>query len=155
MKKWVITLLVSSLSFVAHAQSPLSEAQLKEKAQAFIAAKNARQQPDSDVADIEHFLSFLADDFVDEHIKFNVTVTSKDELRKGMVNKLQDKVYFSNISIEQMMFGRNVAFVKYKEHAKVKPSHLDREVEYTSRNILSLEFADNGLIKHIRRHHGL
>lgn len=54
-----------------------------------------------------------------------------------------------------MMFGSNVAFVKYIEHAKVKPSHLDEVIEYTSTNLLSLEFNSEGLITHIRRHHGV
>ena len=133
----------------------LSEEELKRKAEAFIKAKNARQQPGNTVKDIDHFLSFIADDFVDDHIKFNVIITSKAELRKGMIAKLADEVQFSNIEIQQLMFGRNVVFVKYQEHAKVKPSHLDEVIEYTSVNIMSLEFNDDGLIKHIRRHHGL
>jgi hypothetical protein len=70
-----------------------------------------------------------------------------------MIAKMKDKVIFSEIKIEQMMTGRNVVFVKYTEHAKVKPSHMDKVVEYTSTNIMSLEFDDTGLIKHIRRHH--
>ena len=137
------------------ANSPLTESQLKEKAEAFIKAKNARQQPETQLSDIEHFLSLLADDFVDEHIRFNVTVTSKEELRTGMINKMKDEVHYSNIHIDSMMLGRNVAFVKYTESAKVKPNHLDKVIEYTSSNIVSLEFDENGLIKHIRRHHGL
>lgn len=128
---------------------------LEEKTVQFIMAKNARQQPNSAVSDIDHFLSFLADEFVDEHVKFNVTVTSKAELRKGMISKLEDKVYYCSISIDEMMTGHNVTFVKYTESAKVKPSHLEKVIEYSSVNIMSLEFDENGLIKHIRRHHGL
>jgi len=67
---------------------------------------------------------------------------------------MKDEVFFSEIKIDQMMTGRNVVFVKYTEHAKVKPSHMDKVVEYTSSNIMSLEFNDDGFIKHIRRHHG-
>ncbi len=141
--------------FGAAAEQAFTEAEMKAKAEAFIAAKNARQQPDTTVADIERFLALLADDFIDEHIRFGVTVTKKQELRDGMRAKLKDKVEFSEISIDQMMVGRNVVFVKYTEHAKVKPSHLDKVVEYTSTNIVSLEYDDQGLIKHIRRHHGL
>ena len=95
----------------------------------------------------------MADEFIDEHLKFNVTMTSKEELRLGVIAKMKDKVIFSEIKIDQMMIGSNVVFVKYTEHAKVKPSHMDKVIEYTSTNIMSLEFDDNGLIKHIRRHH--
>ncbi len=149
---WI--LLVAILAFPAMAK-PLSEQALVDKTEAFIAAKNARQQPKSNEADVDHFISFLADDFVDEHVKFNVTVTQKSELRKGMVAKLQDEIHFSNIDILQMMVGRNVVFVKFKEHAKGRPAHLDKAIEYTAVNIMSLEFNDEGLITHIRRHHGL
>ena len=147
----LITLIIFSLS--ALADETLPESVLKQKAEAFIQAKNARQQPNTTVEDIDHFISFLADKFIDEHLKFNVTITSKEELRQGMIAKMKDKVTFSEIKIDQMMIGSNVVFVKYTEHAKVKPSHMDKVIEYTSTNIMSLEFDDNGLIKHIRRHH--
>ena len=54
-----------------------------------------------------------------------------------------------------MMVGRNVVFVKYKEHAKGKPAHLEQFIEYSTVNLLSLEFNEKGLITHIRRHHGI
>lgn len=136
------------------ASEALPEPVLKQKVEAFIQAKNARQQPSATEKDIDYFISFLADEFVDEHVKFGITVKDKSELRKGMIFKMKDEVFFSNITIEKMMFGRNVVFVKYKEHAKVKPIHMDKVVEYTSTNIMSLEFNSEGLIKHIRRHHG-
>ncbi|WP_226877136.1 hypothetical protein [Microbulbifer hainanensis] len=154
MKVVLAIVLLLSMSTIAVGKETLSEAVLKQKAEAFIQAKNARQQPGTTEKDIDHFISFLADDFMDEHVKFNVTVTDKAELRKGMIFKMKDKVFFSDIKIDQMMFGRNVVFVKYTEHAKVKPSHMDKVVEYTATNVMSLEFNDEGLIKHIRRHHG-
>ena len=143
-----------SIAGVSIAGDKLSEAELKQKAEAFITAKNARQQQDTTVADIDYYISFLADDFVDEHIKFNFTFTSKDELRKGMIAKMADKIYFSEINIDQLMFGSDVVFVKYTEHVRVQPTHMDKIVEYTSTNIMSLEFNKDGLIKHIRRHNG-
>ena len=155
MKRLSIIALMMFFSHSALAGGALSELELKEKAQAFINAKNARQQPGSTEQDVDDFISLLADDFVDEHVKFKVTVTDKSELRQGMVAKLKDKIYFSNVKIEEMMIGRNVVFVKFTEHAKGKPAHLDRAIEYTATNIISLEFNEDGLIKHIRRHHGL
>jgi len=153
--KYIISLVLLAFSFGVAAEEQMTEATLRAKAEAFIMAKNARQQPDTAVEDIDYFISLLADDFVDEHIRFNVTVTDKNNLRTGMIAKMKDEVHFSKIKVDQMMIGRNVVFVKYTEHAKVKPSHMDKVVEYTSTNIVSLEFNDEGLIKHIRRHHGL
>ena len=121
----------------------------------FILAKNARQKPDADIDDIDHFLSFLADEFVDEHVRFGVTVTDREELRKGMVAKLEDEIHFSRIDILEMMVGRNVVFVKFREHAKGQPRHVNEPIEYTAVNIMSLEFDEDGRIRHIRRHHGL
>ena len=139
---------------IAYAQSHFSEDQLEQKAVAFIEAKNAWQQPDSDIEDIERFLALLADEFIDEHIKFGVTVTDKTELRNGMAQKLEDEVFYSRIQIDQMMIGNNVVFVKYTEGARVKPQHMDEIVEYSSTNTVSLEFDESGLITRIRRHHG-
>ncbi len=150
-----LVFIFTSLSLASSAQEELTEDTLRLKTEAFIAAKNARQQPDTKIKDIEHFLSLISDDFKDEHIKFNVTVTSKNELRRGMIAKLKDEIDFSEIKIEQMMFGKNIGIVKYTERARVKPSHLDKFIEYTSSNIITLEFDEKGLIKHIRRHHGL
>lgn len=155
MKKVISFLLLSLFSVFSNANTVLSEEQLKDITQQFIAAKNARQQADSTAEDVEHFLSFLADKFVDEHVNFNVTISSKDELREGMLAKLEDKIFFSNIDILEIMTGRNVTFVKFKEHAKGQPSHMDKPFEYTAINIMSLEFNETGKIKHIRRHHGL
>ena len=154
-KKLISFLLLSLFSVFSNANTVLSEEQLKDLTQQFIAAKNARQQPDSTAADVEHFLSFLADEFLDEHVKFNVIFSSKEELRESMLAKLEDKMFFSNIDILEMMTGRNVTFVKFKEHAKGQPVHMDKPIEYTAINIMSLEFNETGKIKHIRRHHGL
>ena len=153
MKKLILVALLL-LPALSTAEGELTEPQLKQLAEAFLEAKNARQQPDTTVEDIDHFIALLADEFVDEHVKFGVVVSDKTELRNGMLAKMKDEVFYSDIKIDQMMFGRNVVFVKYTETAKVKPSHIDKVVEYSSANILSLEFTGDGLIKHIRRHHG-
>ena len=155
MKQLIISSIFLALSLTSNAAESLSKEALQAKAEAFIAAKNARQQPASTVKDVEHFLSFIADEFVDEHVRFNVTVTDKSEMRKMMIAKLKDKIIFSNMTIEQLMFGRDLVIVKYKEHAKGKPSHLDKAVEYQTSNIMTLEFNAEGKIKHIRRHHGM
>ena len=146
----LILLFISSVSY-----ADLEKDSLIDLTERFIAAKNARQQPNSTSDDVENFLSFLDENVIDEHVKFNVTVTSKDMLREGMLKKLKDKIIFSRIDIVDMMVGSNVVFVKFKEHAKGLPSHLDKPIEYTAINIMSLEFNAKGKITYIRRHHGL
>ena len=149
-----VFLFLAVAAWPAMAGEDLTEARLQELAVAFIEAKNARQQPDTTEADVDHFIALLADSFVDEHVKYGVTVSDKAELRAGMVRKMADIIYYSNIDIDQVMVGGNVAIIKYTESAKVKPSHMDDIVEYSNTHIVTLEFDDQGFITHIRRHHG-
>ena len=155
---FISALFISVSLLVSHsvyANKGLPAKILEQKTQAFLQAKNARQQPNSSEKDIDHFISFLADEFIDEHVKFNVTVTDKVTLRKGMIAKLKDKIEFSNLDIDDMIIGRNVVFVQFTEHARGKPAHLDKVIEYKVTNLMSLEFNDQGYIKHIRRHNGI
>ncbi len=142
------------LSFSGSAKDKFTSEQLIEKAKTFVAAKNARQQPNTTIKEIDYFISLLADDFIDEHVKFKFVYTDKLKLREDMISKLNDEVIFSSIEINEVMVGANVVFVKMTELGKVKPAHLDKTIEYNKINIVSLEFDQLGLIKHIRRHHG-
>jgi len=151
--KFIVIILIFLFSSVTVAKK-FAEENLTELANKFVNAKNARQQPDTTVSDIENYLSLLADEFVDEHIKYNVTETDKNKLRKNMIAKMSDNVISSSIKIDELMLGSNVVFIKMLETGKVKPAHLDKIIEYNVTNIVSLEFNDDGLIKHIRRHHG-
>lgn len=153
MNKLIVIFILSVISAFSSAES-LTEERLTQLAHDFVSAKNARQQPKTSLEDIEHFLSLISDEFVDEHIKYNVTETSKKNLRKNMIAKMRDKIIFSSIKIDDLMIGSNVVFIKMTETGKVKPAHLEKTIEYTSTNIVSLEFNKAGLIKHIRRHHG-
>lgn len=153
--KALLTSVLLSCSMLSFAnQVSFSETELLEKANTFMKLKNKREQADSTINDIEKFIALLDDNFIDEHIKYNVTITNKDELRQGMVNKLSGNIIFNNIEILQMMVGRNVVMIKYTEHVKGKPAHLDKVFEYRATHVVSLEFNQAGLIKHIRRHHG-
>lgn len=154
MKKLTLVFISLILSFSISANDKFTADQLIEKAKAFVSAKNARQQPNTTTKEIEHYLSLLSDDFIDEHVKFKFTYTDKSKLRSDMVSKLKDEVMYSNIDINEIMAGANVVFIKMTEMGKVKPAHLDKTVEYSKTNIVSLEFNESGLITHIRRHHG-
>ena len=154
MKKSILVLICFLLSFSGSAKDKFTSEQLIEKAKTFVAAKNARQQPNTTTKEIDYFISLLADDFIDEHVKFKFVYTDKSKLREDMVSKLNDEVIFSSIEINEVMVGANVVFVKMTESGKVKPAHLDKTIEYNKTNIVSLEFDQLGLIKHIRRHHG-
>ena len=152
MHKLLFLIVFLPLSFAVNAA--LSEGDLEQLATKFVEAKNARQQPDTTVQDIDAFINLLADEFVDEHVKFRVAITEKSALREGMIAKMSDKIYYSSIVINEVMTGGNVAIIKMTESGKVRPSHLDKDITYSSVNIVTLEFNDDKLITHIRRHHG-
>ena len=147
-------LLVAGGAAMPQPRQPIAEAELKRLGEAFISAKNARQQPETTEADIDHFLSLFSEEFIDEHIKFGVTVTSKQDFRQNLVQKMKDQVDYSRIAIDQVMVGSWVVMIKYTESGRVKPTHMDRYVEYTGTHIVSLEYDDAGKITHLRRHHG-
>ena len=152
MYKLILLFVSLPLSFVANAA--LSEGELEQLATKFVEAKNARQQPDTTIQDIDAFINLIADEFVDEHVKFKVTITEKSALREGLIAKMSDKIYYSSIVINEIMTGGNVAIIKMTESGKVRPNHLDKDITYSSVNIVTLEFNDAKLITHIRRHHG-
>lgn len=154
MKKSILVLISFLFVFSSHAKNKFTSEQLIEKAKTFVATKNARQQPNTTIKEIENYISLLSDDFIDEHVKFKFTYTDKAKLRKDMISKLKDEVIQSNIEINEVMVGANVVFIKMTESGKVKPAHLDKTIEYNKTNIVSLEFDKSGLVKHIRRHHG-
>lgn len=153
MHKLILSILILTFSSISVAKTFTKE-KLTELANDFVSAKNSRQQPNTTIKDIDGYLSLLADEFIDEHIKYNVTATDKNVLRKNMIAKMDDEVISSAIKISELMIGSNVVFIKMIETGKVKPSHLDKIIDYKVTNIVSLEFNDDGLIKHIRRHHG-
>ncbi len=137
-----------------HAKGDFTPEQLKKLSYDFVKAIDSRQQPDTKIEDIDHYISLLDDNFIDEHIKYKFTYTDKVKLREDMIAKMTGEIIFSSIKIDELIIGKNVTFIKMTETIKGKPSHLNKIVEYTITNVLSVEFNDKGLITHIRRHHG-
>jgi len=138
----------------SHAKNTFTSSELEKLSQNFVKAIEARQQPDTKIEDIDHYISLLADDFIDEHIKYKFTYTDKAKLKEDMIAKMDGKIIFFSINIDEMLIGNNATFIEMTETIKGKPSHLNKIIEYTKTNIVSLEFNDKGLITHIRRHHG-
>ena len=120
MKKLTLVFIFLILSFSASANDKFTADQLIEKAKAFVSAKNARQQPNTTTKEIDHYISLLSDDFIDEHVKFKFTYTDKTKLRSDMIGKLKDEVINSNIEINEIMVGANVVFIKMTEISKGK-----------------------------------
>ena len=153
MIKFIVGIIVIFSTF-SEAKESFSQSQLKELAETYVKAKISRQQPDATVKNIDNYVSLLADEFIDEHIKYNFTYTNKAKLKSDMVAKLKDKFFYNQITIKELMYGANAVFIKMTEKTKVKPHRLDKVIEHESTYIHALEFNEQGLIKHIRRHQG-
>lgn len=131
------------------------EQSVKTLAHKFIEATLAKQQPKASEKEMEHYLSFIAENFIDVHVKSNnYTYDNKAKLRQDLLYKLNDEIHFSKIKIIDEMYGDKVAIIHFIEHSKGKPQHLDTVVEFTFPNILVLEFNDELKINHIRRYKG-
>ena len=105
---WILfSCITLSSTTLAHTNATLNELAIQ-----FIEAKNARQQPSSSANDVDHYLSLLADNFIDEHVKHNFTYSDKKTLRADMLNKLKDKIIHSKIKINHLTVGKNVVFIK-------------------------------------------
>lgn len=154
MHRYLYLVFLTLFTSLASAQNYLNEDELNKKAIAFIKASEAREQPGSNTSDIDHFLSLLTDNFVDEHVLSKITIRDKAELRRGMIAKLQDEIIYLSKKIEEIVLVKNVAVIKLTTSAKAKPSHLEHIIEHTYTELISLEFDENGLVKHIRRFHG-
>lgn len=152
-QKFIMSLFII-ISMATHAKSDFTPEELEKLSYDFVKAIDLRQQPDTKIEDIDHYISLLDDNFIDEHIKYKFTYTDKVKLREDMIAKMTGEIIFSSIKIDELIIGKNVTFIKMTETIKGKPSHLNKIVEYTKTNVLSVEFNDRGLITHIRRHHG-
>jgi len=151
--KNTITIYLFVFTFVASAQTGETKTSLIDRATSFINAYSAKQQPNGNVGDVDYFLAFFVDDFKHEYIKYDVIVEDKKEFKKGLVDKLQNKVHFHRVTIEDIIIGNNGIFVKIKIWAKVEPFHMDTIVEHTTGQIMSMELDEKRLIKHLRRHY--
>ena len=137
-------------SQLLQAQETQIKIDIKQQAIAFITAEEGRAQPTSTMADIDKLLALYADEFVEVHAKAKITITDKAELRKGMAEKLKDKVYYLNTTIDEMLVVGNSVALKLSTAAKVQPSWTDRTFESTSTQLITLEFDERGLLKYRR-----
>jgi TPP-dependent indolepyruvate ferredoxin oxidoreductase alpha subunit len=116
---------------------------------AFISASENARQPDSKKKALEEYLAFFTDDFTDHHIAYGVLFKGKDKLRKGIVSSGTSMVSVVE-TIEDIVLGTDTAVVVVNEDSKYyKKGKLKH---FKGRNILVLEFNEQGLITQMRRY---
>jgi hypothetical protein len=115
----------------------------------FISASVKARQPDMKSEDLEYYLTFFTDDFTDHHIAYGVSFTGKDSLRKGIIRNSASMVSVVE-TIEDIVLGTDTAVVVVKEDSKYYKN--GKLKHFKGRNILVLEFDDQGLITQMRRY---
>lgn len=116
---------------------------------AFISASEKARQPDSKIEAIENYLAFFTDDFTEHHVAYGVSFTGKENLRKGIVNKGASMVSIVE-TIEDVILGTYTAVVVVNEESKYYKNN--KLKHFKGRNILVLEFNDQGSITQMRRY---
>ena len=127
---------------------PLNAEPTKQWLTDFVAASETARQPKATDADIERYLSMMADDLLDVHTQYNVEI-DKDTLRKGLKNNRETMVSVVE-TIEDLILGSDTAVLVVNETS----SYYRRGTlkNFTGRTILVLHFNDAGLIKVMRRY---
>lgn len=146
----LITLLVIPLSLANAKTNAFSEEKLMILAESFILATQMREQPQSSEKDIDALLSLYADAFKVDHAKAGLSFLGRAEIKQGMMDKLADKVYFLNKTIEDSIIVNNSISMKVITDAKVSPSWTDKVFEYKSAQLITLEFNESGLVTYHR-----
>jgi hypothetical protein len=118
----------------------------------FILASEKARQPNAKPENVEHYLAFFTDDFIDHHIAYRVSFTGKDVLRKGIIRKSASMVSIVE-TIEDIILGNDTAVVAVLEDSKYYKN--DKLKHFKGRNILVLEFNEQDLITQMRRYQDL
>lgn len=140
---YVFTLFVLTFTFSVKAD-PSSDL-----IKAFISASEEARQPDSKEEALENYLAFFTDDFTDHHAAYEVSFTGKDKLKKGLVTKRDSMVSLAE-TIEDIVLGTRTAVVVVNEDSTYYKN--DELKHFKGRNIIVLEFNDQGLITQMRRY---
>ena len=140
---YVFIFLTLTLTFTVKAETS------SDLIKSFIMASEKARQPDAKSDHLEHYLAFFTDDFTDHHIAYGVSFTGKDVLRKGIIRNSASMVSIVE-TIDDIILGTDTAVVvvnedsKYYKNGKLK--------HFKGRNILVLEFNEQGLITQMRRY---
>ncbi|MCH9693485.1 MAG: nuclear transport factor 2 family protein [Gammaproteobacteria bacterium] len=93
------------------------ETDTKRFVDAYLAARTATQQPDATVEDLEHYLSFLAEDVGYQHLPYNDDDSrhpdGKKGMREGMTYYLGKSKSFS-AELVNYTYGFNVVAIQYE-----------------------------------------
>jgi hypothetical protein len=124
-------------------------------AQNYFEAWAATQSPDATKEDLEHYLSFLAEDVGHEHIPYDTDDTrdpdGKESMREGMTHYLGQHIEY-HAKLIALTYGLNAVAIQFEVSLKAKrgPDQPIASMTYNSLELLEIE---NGKVSVIRKYH--
>jgi hypothetical protein len=121
----------------------------------YLEAWTATQSPNATKDDIEHYLSFLAEDVGHEHIPHDTDDTrypdGKESMREGMTYYLGKHIEY-HAKLIALTYGLNAVVIQFEVSLKAKrgPDQPIVSMTYNSLELLELE---NGKVSVIRKYH--
>ena len=146
-----------TFSIVVFFSLPLAADDLEFDAEQFVvdylSARTATQQPNATSVDIEHYLSFLAEDVGYQHLPYNDDDSrnpdGKSDMREGMTYYLGKNKSFS-AELVNFTNGFNVVAIQYKGvHEYQREGEALTVEDYSALDVLELE---NGKVTVIREY---
>ncbi len=144
------------LAFVLIA-TPLVHAQEfdpDEFAAAYFEAWVATQSPEATEEDVEHYLSFLAEDVGHQHLPYDPDATrhptGKQEMREGMTYYLGAHTEYQGTLLDHM-YGHDVVIIKYESASKGVHPQTGQEMvqQFVTVEVLELE---DGKVSVVRKY---
>jgi hypothetical protein len=120
----------------------------------YLAAWTATQSPDATTEDIEHYLSFLAEDVGHEHIPHDTDDTrhpdGKESMREGMTHYLGSHIEY-HAKLTALTYGLNALAIQFEVSLKARRGP-DQPIVSMTFNSLELLEIENGKVSVIRKY---
>ncbi|GIU46890.1 hypothetical protein TUM4438_24090 [Shewanella sairae] len=154
MIKAIIFLCSFTLIGLASAKEVNLDVNLDDYAASYFAAWTASQSPDATEQDLEHYLTFLADDIGHQHLPYDNDDTrnpnGKAQFREGMSYYLGSHTrYFAQL--KEVTIGHNVIVITYATSSSGKHPQTGQIInqQFDTMEVLEME---NGKVSVIRKY---
>ena len=115
----------------------------------FIQASETARQPKATESDVDAFLDYFAEDFTDHHVAYGVSFEGKQHMKDGIMSYAKRMVSLSE-TVEDVILGSHTAVISVLADSKY---YKDEQLKhFKGRNLLVLEFDEQGKISSLRRY---
>jgi ketosteroid isomerase-like protein len=150
----VLVLLIAALLVGNPSLSSADEFDAEEFAHNYFEAWAATQSPQATQEDLEHYLSFLADDVGHEHIPFDTddsrSPDGKQSIREGMTSYLGKHIEY-RAKLVGVTYGLDAIAIQFEVFVKAKRGP-DEPISSMTFNSLELLEIEDGKVSVIRKY---